>query len=90
MGIQGSGKSEISRQLEKEGYVVASNDRSLHTYRIQRFCRFAQVLWEQSILSRDLSILHYFCRNTLPEMWSNTGPEHVFARKERKVSYNKW
>lgn len=27
VGIQGSGKSEISRQLEHKGYIVASNDR---------------------------------------------------------------
>ena len=28
VGIQGSGKSQISRQLEQQGYIVASNDRS--------------------------------------------------------------
>ena len=28
VGIQGSGKSHISLELEKAGYVVASNDRS--------------------------------------------------------------
>jgi hypothetical protein len=28
VGIQGSGKSQISSQLEKKGYIVASNDRS--------------------------------------------------------------
>ncbi len=27
VGIQGSGKSQISSQLEQQGYVVASNDR---------------------------------------------------------------
>ncbi len=28
VGIQGSGKSQISSQLEQQGYIVASNDRS--------------------------------------------------------------
>ena len=27
VGIQGSGKSEIAKQLEQKGYFVASNDR---------------------------------------------------------------
>jgi dephospho-CoA kinase len=32
VGIQGSGKSEIAKQLERKGYFVASNDRYQYGY----------------------------------------------------------